>query len=611
MGLKKFLKIKPPKEATVEENRQNLMDLGISVKNPNKKKTTRFDAYGKFANDRRTDRSYAPEGYAPSEIDLNKSELDSVSNFDEVPQDLKLQTHKHDSSRENSKEPTRVQTTYDPFAVNTDVESFASNPYTSFKTNMMKSNDTNKNVSNAERTAIRSQDPYSMSDRRTAPSQDPYSMPDRRTTVPQQKAYNYGGNSSVSTNNDPYRINSFSEARNNVYQNRITPTASRDNSPAPTKNPYSSMSSSRSNPYSNLNAANFTANPYGDSSSYKDANVYDNSNSSQNVYVKKQDNISLNLNATQSELFGSRNDTRTPMSSFNYDPDDDLNNVIDEYNYDSQSMQQQQQLQEQETFDLNQEPEVQEYDNKGYVTFDDMNNIQQEQEDEEIDQIKQEIRFVKQSSLASTKNTLKMAMDAEKAGMNTLGLLGHQSEKLNTIETNLDLIKVQNVTAEDKVSELEKLNRSIFAVHVGNPFNSRRRRREKEDTLRNRKIQENFMIEETNKSLYASTHRIENAMNGTDKSASSSMQQKYKRDEILQRAKAYQFENDEEDDDVEIEIDRNLDKIKQVSGRLRKLAIAAGDEVDAQRSRLMKIEEGTESLDIKLHMNSTRLANIK
>lgn len=33
MGLKKFFKIKPPEEATPEQNKDTLMELGISVKN--------------------------------------------------------------------------------------------------------------------------------------------------------------------------------------------------------------------------------------------------------------------------------------------------------------------------------------------------------------------------------------------------------------------------------------------------------------------------------------------------------------------------------------------------------------------------------------------------
>nr|3B5N_C Chain C, Protein transport protein SEC9 [Saccharomyces cerevisiae]3B5N_G Chain G, Protein transport protein SEC9 [Saccharomyces cerevisiae]3B5N_K Chain K, Protein transport protein SEC9 [Saccharomyces cerevisiae] len=67
------------------------------------------------------------------------------------------------------------------------------------------------------------------------------------------------------------------------------------------------------------------------------------------------------------------------------------------------------------------------------------------------------IKFTKQSSVASTRNTLKMAQDAERAGMNTLGMLGHQSEQLNNVEGNLDLMKVQNKVADEKVAELKKL----------------------------------------------------------------------------------------------------------------------------------------------------------
>ena len=149
---------------------------------------------------------------------------------------------------------------------------------------------------------------------------------------------------------------------------------------------------------------------------------------------------------------------------------------------------------------------------KGFKTFDEVQREeeerQQQEEDEAVDELKQEIRFTKQSSVASTRNTLKMAQEAEMAGMNTLGMLGHQSEKLNNVERNLDLIKIQN-------------------------------------------------------------------------------------------------------DEMEVEIDRNLSQIQQVSGRLKKLAISAGEEIDAQQQRLDRVENNTDDLDIKINMNTNKLSYIK
>lgn len=146
----------------------------------------------------------------------------------------------------------------------------------------------------------------------------------------------------------------------------------------------------------------------------------------------------------------------------NYMPEeDDFNASIHEGA--QEYVQQQPEYYNEDYDDFNSAPENQ---GSRFVSFEEMQRQQQEQqlreEDEEVDTIKKQIRFTKQSSAASTRNTLKMARDAEVAGLNTLGMLGSQSEKLGNVETNLTLMKIHNREADDKVSELKKLNRSIL-----------------------------------------------------------------------------------------------------------------------------------------------------
>ena len=102
-------------------------------------------------------------------------------------------------------------------------------------------------------------------------------------------------------------------------------------------------------------------------------------------------------------------------------------------------------------------------------------------------------------------------------------------------------MKVQNKVADEKVAELKKLNRSILAVHVSNPFNSKRRRREREEQLKNRKIEEKLMREQTSQQLSQSTQRIEGAMNANNNI--SEVRERYQRKNVLEKAKRYQFEN--------------------------------------------------------------------
>lgn len=251
--------------------------------------------------------------------------------------------------------------------------------------------------------------------------------------------------------------------------------------------------------------------------------------------------------------------------------------------------------------------------NRGFKTFEELQKEeearQQQEEDEAVDEVKQEIRFTKQGSVQSTRNTLRMAEEAEMSGMNTIGMLGHQNNQFGNIENNLDLMYAHNRVADDKIGELKKLNRNMLAVRVGNPFNSRRRAREKAETMKNRKIEEKMLQEEKLQHVQSSSKRVENAMNPGNEPLTTG--DRYKREEILKRAKRYQFEADEEDDMMEVEIDRNLDQIGSISGRLKKLALATGDEIDAQRKRLGKMEDNTDNLDIHLHMNTQRMAGIR
>lgn len=283
----------------------------------------------------------------------------------------------------------------------------------------------------------------------------------------------------------------------------------------------------------------------------------------------------------------------------------------DSFTFENQMQQQQSQMDPNGyNDDLNAEVDT----DRGYKTFEEIQREeeqrQQQEEDNAVDELKQQIKFTKQSSVASTRNTLKMAQEAEMSGMNTLGLLGHQSEKLNNVERNLDLMNVQNSIADEKVSELQKLNRSLWAVHVSNPFNSKRRKQEREEKIKNKKIEEKAIMDQTNQGIIESTNRIENAMNDNVRNISD-VRDRYERKDILNRAQKYQFENDSEDDEMEVEIDRNLDKIQQVSGRLKKLAQAAGAEIDSQQERIKHIEDNTDDLDIKIHVNTTKLSTIK
>lgn len=646
MGIKKFFKIKPPEEETPEQNRETLMELGISTKNPNRKRKEKFAAYGQFARDREQDTVYAPPGYEnygkSEEEDLNKSALDAEN------------SPGFDQGRADPYSTSSGGT--DPYAVNLN-NSYSGDPYAKFQNRSANSEYSQWSD------GYGSQRPMG-GDRHGGKSQynSAYDgLNNYNNNASGNSGANYGYGQSINNYNgertmgsrpaNPYQGSSNDRNSPNPYtssyqsmNNRASPAPGTDSSigtashekPAPNapdksgSNPYATLgsdsyastSTTNVNPYARNRSRNLASAPATRLRSPQDTNL--------NRIASTAGTVDLN----SSPLDANPTNTGAEANEFDFEEgfgqikntlgaeELDLNATIneteggDDLNATVGGSELQQAYQQQQQWQIEEEEYQQEQGvntDRGFKTFEEVQREeearQQQEEDEAVDEIKQEIRFTKQSSVASTRNTLKMAQDAEMSGMNTLGMLGHQSEKLNNIERNLDLMKVQNKIADDKVAELKKLNRSILAVHVSNPFNSRRRQREREEKIKSRKIEEKLMQEHTSQQLSNSTRRIEGALRGNDEI--NTVREKYQQQQILTRAKKYQFENDEEDDMMEVEIDRNLDQIQQVSGRLKKLAIATGEELDSQQRRVKNIEDSTDDLDIKIHLNTTRLSGIR
>ncbi|GCE99823.1 protein transport protein S9 plasma membrane t-SNARE [Zygosaccharomyces mellis] len=579
MGIKKLLKIKPPEEESHSKNREELMELGITTKNPNKKKRDKFAAYGQYARDKSKNKVYAPPGYesyARGETeDLNRSELDGSQDG---------------GSEEPSYNPYQVAgNSNDPYAAKSG-NGLSSDPFASV---------------GAGAVGIGSRNFSSAYDGLTS-------------YTPRPSAGTSSAGAGTGAISSPY--------------NDVPGTTNISNGRAGASQ---GIDASRTNPYGRRAAAGaHSSTTMGSGGPPKPAggNPYSSMGIDEYSEGMRRPNLDLDLDLNE----GPRPEEFNPN---NVAVEEDLNETIKDQgdNLNSAPVTQQQELLTQPAARQQQQPAPQRYDptpqwqfeeeevgrrsqgqdmgasNRGFKTFEELQKEeearQQQEEDEAVDEVKQEIRFTKQGSVQSTRNTLRMAEEAEMSGMNTIGMLGHQNNQFGNIENNLDLMYAHNRVADDKIGELKKLNRNMLAVRVGNPFNSRRRAREKAETMKNRKIEEKMLQEEKLQHVQSSSKRVENAMNPGNEPLTTG--DRYKREEILKRAKRYQFEADEEDDMMEVEIDRNLDQIGSISGRLKKLALATGDEIDAQRKRLGKMEDNTDNLDIHLHMNTQRMAGIR
>ncbi|KAF2460045.1 hypothetical protein BDY21DRAFT_369939 [Lineolata rhizophorae] len=256
------------------------------------------------------------------------------------------------------------------------------------------------------------------------------------------------------------------------------------------------------------------------------------------------------------------------------------------------------------------EEDDQSYSSQGYgggARYEDRQLTEQEQEDEDVDAAKQEIRFIKQQDVSSTRNALRIAEQAEQTGRDTLGRLGQQGENIHHTERNLDLASNQNRIAEEKARELKTLNKSMFAMHVGNPFTASKRREERDRNIVDTNQREREARDATRAAAWSSQARQQEFARDA---RGNPIGPGAKKPNLVERSK-YQFEADSEDDEMENEIDQNLDMLHGAAGRLKGLAGAMGKEVDEQNKHIDRIIGKTDKVDDQIAMNRARLDRIR
>lgn len=220
------------------------------------------------------------------------------------------------------------------------------------------------------------------------------------------------------------------------------------------------------------------------------------------------------------------------------------------------------------------------------ATYQDRQLTAEEEEEESVQATKQEMRFVKQGDVSSTRNALRVAAQAEETGRTTLARLGAQGELVHGAETSLDMATVEGRLAHEKARELKTLNKSMFAVHVSNPFTSASRRRERDQRILDTHHDERDARDATRNEAFQTNARMDKVFRDIDREASK--QGKGKKANVTERAK-YQFEADSEDEAMEDEIEQNLDLLGGAAGRLNGLAKATGRELDEQNRNLERI----------------------
>lgn len=174
-------------------------------------------------------------------------------------------------------------------------------------------------------------------------------------------------------------------------------------------------------------------------------------------------------------------------------------------------------------------------------------------EQDEVEATTHEIKQYKKDTVSSSANARRMAEQTEALARETLGRLNEQGERIYNTERNLDLASNQNVLAKQKAGELKTLNRSMFAVHVDNPFTAKKREQAMLNIASEKRRDERDMHGATRADQFQSQARHQEHQRQVRDAAPPPRTQR----NFAERSK-YQFDASDEDDDMEDQIEDNL-----------------------------------------------------
>ncbi|KAG9069495.1 hypothetical protein KI688_010398 [Linnemannia hyalina] len=251
--------------------------------------------------------------------------------------------------------------------------------------------------------------------------------------------------------------------------------------------------------------------------------------------------------------------------------------------------------------------------NNNYGGYGDRNQVQPGQETEEdVDRVSQQIRDTRQESVNSTRNALRALQEAEESSGRTMGQLGEQSEQLGRIERSLDSAQIHADNAQEKAGELKTVNRSMFAIHIKNPFNSTKKRERELEEAKRKAAEELAQREAIHREEYQTKQRIDMAMGKSAYGRAPGNTNNYSNDGRggPGERSAYAFENTAEDDSQENEIDQNLDAMGGYLARLKTSAMTMNQEVNRQNERMTHVTSKTDNLHGSVTHNTALLNKI-
>ncbi|KAI1142820.1 hypothetical protein F5Y05DRAFT_408269 [Hypoxylon sp. FL0543] len=231
---------------------------------------------------------------------------------------------------------------------------------------------------------------------------------------------------------------------------------------------------------------------------------------------------------------------------------------------------------------------------------------EEEQEEAEIDDIKHKIKEETESTIQTAHNVIHYINVANETSDQTLARLGAQGERLNYTESLIDKGSMQSREAEEGTKKLKSLNRSMFAVHVGNPFTAKKRTAEAEQRVIEQNQADRELREATRKEGYLGNQRMETAFREVEASKKKNV---YQRQSAAERSK-YEFEADP-NDDAEDRLDDAFELMHGGLSTLHTKAVIMGDEVAIQNKVIDRIGSKSDKLSDATAVQTRRLKTIR
>lgn len=220
----------------------------------------------------------------------------------------------------------------------------------------------------------------------------------------------------------------------------------------------------------------------------------------------------------------------------------------------------------------------------------------EEQEEEEVRDIRRQIKETKLASANSAENSERIASQAVETALGTYARLGAQHERLNYTEGLLDKAGMSTREAEGQTKKLKHLNRSMFAVHVNNPFTAGKKTREMESQILEQHRADRDLREATRKAGWQANDHMERGFKEIEATRSTA---KWQRASGAEKSR-YQFEDDSEDDDAEDRIDAAMERTAGHVGTLNSVARLMQKEIDSQDELIGRLGEKVRFLGLLL-----------